>query len=108
MLIAEDDTAVREHTLNMLEDFGYKVIQASDGEEAVRKFIENKEAIELLVFDIIMPKKNGKEAFEEIKKLRPDIKVLFVSGYTADIIHRKGILETGLDFMVKPIAPTDF
>jgi two-component system cell cycle sensor histidine kinase/response regulator CckA len=64
--------------------------------------------IKILVFDIIMPKKNGKEAYLEIKKMRPDIKALFVSGYTADIIHQKGILETGLDFIVKPIAPSDF
>jgi CheY-like chemotaxis protein len=108
ILIAEDDTAVRELTRNILEDFGYKVIEAVDGEEAVRKFIENKNVVKLLLFDIIMPKKNGKDAYVEIKKIRPDIKAIFVSGYTADIIHQKGILETGLDFIVKPIAPGDF
>jgi PAS domain S-box-containing protein len=108
VLIAEDDTAVRALTKNILEDFGYKVIEAVDGEEAVRKFIENKDTVKLLIFDIIMPKKNGKDAYVEIRKIRPDVKSLFVSGYTADIIHQKGILETGLDFIVKPIAPGDF
>jgi DNA-binding response OmpR family regulator len=53
-----------------------------------------------------MPKKNGKEVYEEIKKTRPDMKVLFMSGYTANVIHKQGILEEGLDFVLKPVSPT--
>ncbi len=108
VLLAEDDSAVRQLTNNVLEDFGYAVIEAVDGEDAVKKFAENKDRIRLLVLDIVMPKKNGKEAYQEISKIRPGIKVLFTSGYTADIIHRKGILETGLDFILKPISPAIF
>lgn len=52
-----------------------------------------------------MPRKSGKEAIDEIKKIKPDIRVLFTSGYTADIIGRKGILEEGMDFLSKPAAP---
>lgn len=54
-----------------------------------------------------MPKKNGKEVYEEIKKVSPDVKVFFMSGYTANVIHKKGILEEGLDFVLKPIFPTE-
>jgi PAS domain S-box-containing protein len=108
VLLAEDDEEVRTLTKTVLEDFGYKVIEAADGAEAVRKFMDNREKINLLVLDIVMPKKNGKEAYQEIKKARPDIKALFTSGYTADIVHKKGILETGLEFVLKPISPTEF
>jgi CheY-like chemotaxis protein len=108
VLLAEDDTSVRELTRRVLEGAGYTVIEASDGADAVRKFSENKGIIHLLVLDIIMPMKNGKEAYQEIKAACPGIKVLFTSGYTADIIQKKGILETGLDFILKPITPIDF
>lgn len=102
-----DDDSLRKLAQTVLEAFGYKVIAAEDGEDAVRKFIENQNDIQLCIFDMIMPKMNGNEAFEEIKKIRPDIKVLFGSGYTADIIQRKGIIEEGLDFVLKPVTPKD-
>ncbi|NCO67016.1 MAG: hypothetical protein COY75_00890 [Nitrospirae bacterium CG_4_10_14_0_8_um_filter_41_23] len=54
-----------------------------------------------------MPKKNGKEAYNEIKKTKPNIKALFTSGYTADIIQKKGLLEEGLNFIPKPISPRE-
>ncbi|OGW37159.1 MAG: hypothetical protein A2Y97_01130 [Nitrospirae bacterium RBG_13_39_12] len=105
ILIAEDDASVRELTREVLLWFGYKVIEAVDGEEAVKMFRENKEKIQLLILDVIMPKKNGKEVYNEIKRINPDIKAIFISGYTADIIHKKGIMEERLNFMLKPISP---
>jgi nitrogen-specific signal transduction histidine kinase/CheY-like chemotaxis protein len=108
VLLAEDDAEVRKLTRTVLQDFGYRVIDAVDGEDAVLKFKADPAAVDLLVFDIIMPKQNGKEAYMEIRDLRPGIKALFMSGYTADVAHKKGILETGLDFVLKPISPTDF
>ena len=77
---------------------------AANGEEAISKFLAHQEKVQLLLLDMVMPKKNGKETYEEIKKTRPDIKVLFVSGH-ADVAHRKGILDEGLDFMPKPVSP---
>jgi PAS domain S-box-containing protein len=108
VLIAEDDKTVRDLTRCILEGSGYRVVEAADGEEAVKKFQNNMNRIDLLVFDIIMPRKNGKDAYLEIKKICPDIKALFMSGYTADTVYRKGILEAGLDFVVKPISPSNF
>lgn len=105
ILVAEDEQVVRDLTKAVLEKFGYKVIAAEDGEDAIRKFKEHKEGIQLLLLDVIMPRKNGKEVYEEIKKIAPGIKAIFLSGYTANLIHKKGILDDGLDFILKPVSP---
>ena len=107
ILLAEDESDVREITKTVLEEFGYKVIEAVDGEDAVSKFTGSDERIELLLFDVIMPKKNGKETYEEIKKIRPDIKVIFMSGYPADVIDKKGLFDERINFVSKPISPTE-
>lgn len=69
VLLAEDDETVKKLIRTMLEGFGYKVIEAADGEDAVNKFIENRDNIRLLILDVVMPKKNGKEVYEEIRKV---------------------------------------
>jgi CheY-like chemotaxis protein len=107
ILVAEDDTQVRDLTKHILEGFGYQVMEAEDGEEAMRVFNENKDRIQLLILDVVMPKKNGKEVYDEITKIRPDIKAIFTSGYNAEIIHKKGILEKGLGFITKPFSPQE-
>jgi len=107
VLMAEDDAAVRTIAREVFEQFGYTVIEARDGEDAVKKFLENKDNVHLVVLDVLMPKKNGKEAYEEIRKIRPDVKVIFTSGYTADILNKKGILEEGINFLSKPISTND-
>ena len=81
ILLAEDDENVRNMTLLLLDNFGYEVISAVDGEEAVQKFRQNKERIKLLLFDVNMPKKNGIAAYDEISAIEADIKVIFTSGY---------------------------
>jgi two-component system cell cycle sensor histidine kinase/response regulator CckA len=107
VIVAEDDAQVRELIKEVLEGLGYKVMEAEDGEDALKVFNENKDRIQLLILDVVMPKKNGKEVYNEIGKVRPDIKAIFISGYNADIIHQKGILEEGLDFISKPILPDE-
>jgi PAS domain S-box-containing protein len=103
ILLAEDDGSVRELTATVLKNFGYTVIEAVDGEEAVKKFMENKDRVNLLIFDVIMPKKNGKEAYNDIQAVSSGVKVLFLSGYTANLIHKKGILEDDANFLMKPV-----
>jgi PAS domain S-box-containing protein len=107
ILIAEDDKVVRNFTKEILEGHGYTIIEAVDGEDAVRKFIENKNRVHMIVLDVIMPKKDGREVFDEIKKMQPDIRAIFMSGYTADVIHRRGIIEEGLNFVSKPLSPAE-
>ena len=107
LLVAEDDEILRKLLITIFEDYGYRVIIAKDGEDAVEKFVQNKDAIRLAVVDIMMPRKDGKKAYDEMKKIRPDIKVVFISGYSADLVHRDAILADGLELMVKPVAPAD-
>ncbi|HAP67106.1 MAG TPA: hypothetical protein DCQ99_04730 [Nitrospinae bacterium] len=105
LLLVEDNSLVRDTTRVILEEYGYKVIEAVDGEDAVQKFNKNKDNIKLIISDMIMPKKSGKEVYEEIKKISPDVKVIFVSGYTADQIKTKDISEDGISLLFKPITP---
>src|SRR3989338_2139379 len=107
ILVAEDEEDVRELTKIVLEGHGYTVIEAVDGEDAIDKFKENKDKIHLLLFDVIMPNKNGREAYDAIKEIRPGIKALFMSGYSGDIVYRKDILGNGLHLIAKPVSPTE-
>ena len=90
-----------------LESFGYRVIAAEDGEEAIAKFMENRERINLVLLDMIMPKKNGKEVSEVIRKVSPRIRVLFASGYTMDVIKTQELTAAGFDFIHKPFQSRD-
>ena len=105
ILFAEDDDTIRDLVTNILRSYGYNVIAVENGLDAIDRFLEHKDKISLLLFDLIMPKKNGKEAAEEISKLNPQVKTLFMSGYSADLIQTKGLFETHLDIVSKPISP---
>jgi len=105
ILVAEDDEAVRVITVKLLTEAGYRVVEASNGEEAVRKYKEQKEAIQLLVLDVIMPRKNGKEAYDEICVIQPDIKTIFMSGYAGDVFERKHIIGERFNIIMKPVSP---
>ncbi|MEF9476222.1 MAG: response regulator, partial [Candidatus Mariimomonas ferrooxydans] len=107
VLVADDDEVVRSSLKIILQEYGYTVIETGDGAEAIKKFMENKEKIQILVLDVVMPGKKGKEVYEEIKKVRPDIKTIFTSGYTEDIIHTKDIVKQDLNFVSKPISPNN-
>jgi two-component system cell cycle sensor histidine kinase/response regulator CckA len=107
ILVSEDDAAVSKIMKEVLEQFGYAVIEAVDGEDAISKFKNNRDRVKLLILDVIMPKKNGKEVYEEIRKDRPDVKVIFSSGYMTDILQKKGALEGDLNFIPKPVSPTE-
>lgn len=104
ILVAEDNEAIRQLAAAVLREFGYTVIEAVDGEDALVKFSENQDAVRMLLLDVIMPKKNGKAVYDEVRKARPEMKALFISGYAADVIHRHGILDEGLHFISKPVS----
>jgi polar amino acid transport system substrate-binding protein len=107
ILLAEDDDDLRKLIKQVLEDFGYTVLAAADGDEAVGLFMEHHDTINLLLLDFIMPKKNGREAYAEMQKIEPAVKALFTSGYTADIIHKQELLDKGFEFILKPVSPTE-
>jgi CheY-like chemotaxis protein len=107
VLVAEDEDAVRKLTKSVLEGFGYKVIEATDGNDALSKFLKVNGNVHLLLFDVVMPKKNGKEAYDEIRRIRPDMKVLFMSGYTAEVLSTKGGIDEDVRLIRKPISPKE-
>ncbi len=107
ILVAEDNEDVRLFIKEMLGQYGYKVIEAVDGNDAIGKFRKHDD-ISLVVLDSIMPKKNGREVYDVIKKAKPETRTLFMSGYTADIVLDKGIRERDFDFIAKPLTPNEF
>ncbi len=107
ILLVEDSIDTKAIITDILQEFGYSVLSASDGEEAIKKFERDQEKINLVILDVIMPKKNGKEVYNEIKKIRPDIRAIFTSGYPADIINKNDLFENGLVFIPKPIMPQE-
>lgn len=107
LLLAEDDAEVRKLLFTVLTKFGYRVIEAEDGQRAVELFAANRGAVALVVMDLIMPKKNGMEAGEEIARLKPGAKILYSSGYTSDFMERRGVSEQGIQLIMKPVQPVE-
>ncbi|MBI5076419.1 MAG: response regulator [Nitrospirae bacterium] len=105
ILVAEDEESLRKLNHSVLTQYGYTVIDAVDGVDAVNRFKEHKDSIQLLLFDLIMPKMNGSEAFDKIRKINPDIKVIFASGYSPDIVRQKVLLDEDAELIYKPISP---
>jgi two-component system cell cycle sensor histidine kinase/response regulator CckA len=103
ILLAEDDTQTRRLSRMILENFGYRVFEAANGDEAVAQFIAHKDEISIVLLDVIMPRKNGKEAFRQMEQIKPGIKAIFISGYTADIFKKEDKFEEGTNFLSKPI-----
>ena len=108
ILLAEDDDSVRNMAMALLQHFGYEVIVAIDGEDAVIKYKKNAGKIHLLLFDLIMPKKTGNEAYDEIRKFKSDIKVMFASGNIQETTKRRIMENENATFIFKPYLPTVF
>lgn len=106
ILVAEDDEMIRTLEKATLEDFGYTVVTAVDGRDAVDRFREHRDAVSLVLCDVIMPRMNGHEVRVAVRKEKPGMPVLFMSGYPADIIEQKSLLEGGEEIMMKPFAPS--
>ncbi|MBF0500656.1 MAG: response regulator [Candidatus Riflebacteria bacterium] len=107
VLLAEDSEPVRELIRVILTRFGYSVIEAVDGQDAVTKFMENKEKIQFFLCDLIMPRMNGKEAYDNIVRIMPGIKVLFMSGYSRGIAEDKLAIRDDMPLISKPVVPRE-
>jgi two-component system cell cycle sensor histidine kinase/response regulator CckA len=103
ILLIEDDIMVRQLIKDVLNCNGYNVIEAEDGEDGVGKYKLYRDEIQLILTDVMMPKKNGKEAYDEIRQITGGIKAIFMSGYSA--ATTKKILAEGLDYLAKPVTP---
>jgi PAS domain S-box-containing protein len=107
ILLVEDEEIVRNLTKTVLESKGYRVIDAVDGQDGIEKFSLHGKEIDLLILDVIMPRKSGKEVYQAVKAVRPDMDILFISGYPAEMIGRKGILDDKAQLILKPVSPSE-
>ncbi len=104
ILLAEDDAVLREIVSIQLEELGYTVLSASNGREALRTAEKQKGPIDLLLTDVVMPGMSGRQLADRLKQKIPNLKVLFVSGYSGDVISREDHLEPGAYFAHKPLT----
>ena len=104
ILLVEDEALVRSLVDKFLRSQGYRVLSAALGSEAVQLAADGSEHIDLLVSDVILPNMNGRQIYEKLTQTRPDLRVLFMSGYTENIIAPHGVLEAGFYFVQKPFS----
>ena len=104
ILVAEDDAMVRELTCTMLKQLGYRVLSAETAEECLRLAENSIIPIDLLLTDVVMPEMSGKDLHFQIARIRPDVRVMYMSGYTANIIAHRGVLDEGVAFIQKPFS----
>ncbi|NJD90357.1 MAG: PAS domain S-box protein [Geobacter sp.] len=107
ILVVEDDEMVRQFVVDLLGEFGYTVIEARDGEEAVTKFAERANEIALCLCDVIMPKKNGWEVLQAIREQHPAARVLFMSGHQPEVYRQQIMTAEGIGFITKPVTPAE-
>ncbi len=105
ILLVEDDDEVRKLFFRLLSNLGYTVLEAKNGADALEVSSECQETIHLLLTDVVMPKMHGSEMARILQKERPEMKILFMSGYTEDTIIRHGVLKDGINFLQKPVTP---
>ncbi|MGM0760985.1 MAG: response regulator [Thermodesulfobacteriota bacterium] len=105
ILVVEDDQEVRNITSHSLDLYGYRVLTAADGDQALYKLHEERSQIHLVLTDVVMPQMGGKEMVQELKKIQPQVKILYMSGYTSNSIVHHGVLDQGVAFLQKPFTP---
>ena len=104
ILLVEDEGAILEMGTLMLKALGYAILPAATPSDALRIVASHEGPIDLLISDVIMPAMNGKDLSDQIKQIKPDVKCLFMSGYTADIIAKHGMLDEEIHFIQKPFS----
>jgi PAS domain S-box-containing protein len=105
VLVVEDQEDVRKLVLAVLREFHYQTLEASSGDEALEMVEQHDGPIQLVLTDVIMPGMTGKETADRLKQIRPGIKVLYMSGYTDEVISGRGSLDEGIDCIAKPFTP---
>ena len=104
ILLVEDSDSVRKLTRQILEKFGYNIMEASSATAAIDLVEKYPDSIELLLTDVVMPQSGGRQLAERLLRLRPNLKLLYMSGYTDDTIVRHGVLKSAAPFLQKPFT----
>lgn len=104
VVVVEDDALVRDMTYDILREHGYSVICAKSGQECLSLLSDYQDRIDLMLTDVIMPDMNGKELYDRVSQSRPGLAVIYMSGYSEDVIAHHGVLEQGLDLINKPFT----
>ncbi len=107
VLVAEDESAVRGLVKQTLEQLGYTILEATDGYEALRIIEQGNSEIHLLLTDVIMPLMNGRELAKRLQSIRPAVRILYMSGYTDEVLAFHGIDQPEIDFIQKPFTPSE-
>jgi CheY-like chemotaxis protein len=105
ILLVEDEPMVRALGKEFLEEYGYRVLTAANGREGLQMCQDFAERIDLIITDVVMPQMSGRELAEKARELRPDARVLFMSGFTDDAVVRHGIVADDVCFIQKPFSP---
>jgi DNA-binding NtrC family response regulator len=105
VLLAEDDSNLRSLAREILDSQGYLVLESQDVEDAMRIAEIHEGVVHLLITDVVMPRMSGRALADAVKRHRPEMKVLFMSGYTDDAIVHHGVLDPGTPFLQKPFTP---
>jgi len=105
VLIVEDDDSLRKFAQEVLQSYGYRILAAENGEDALRVSQAHEGQIDLMITDVVMPKMGGKEAADRLQPLYPQMKVIYMSGYTDNAIVHHGVLSSELNFLEKPFTP---
>jgi len=104
ILVVEDDEILKEVIPQILDRLGYAYLMAENPDDALRICRREEIPIDILLTDVVMPGMSGKELWEKVRNMRPDLKVIYMSGYTADVISRQGVLDDGIYFIQKPFT----
>ncbi len=107
ILLTEDEESIREYVNDILTEFGYTVLEAASGEEAIALARDHPDNIHLLFTDVVMPYMNGQQLMEKVKVIHPEIKILFMSGYTESVAIQKCVLELKMGFLQKPFSSVE-
>jgi CheY-like chemotaxis protein len=104
ILLAEDEAEVRELAAEILQQAGYTVLQAEHGPAALRVSLRHEAPIQLLLTDVVMPGMNGRDLANRLRQVRPGLQILYMSGYTDEVLGRHGVVDSSIAFLQKPFT----